>query len=88
MPHYLQFIYGIYVTLYLSCFTQFRMHSWPFFFYRFKASHQGRGNEWCGREGSEKEKSSFRERFGTEKSSFLPFDTPKIARYTSYAQLY
>ena len=33
MPHYLQFIYGIYVTLYLSCFTQFRMHSWPFFFF-------------------------------------------------------
>ena len=85
MPHYLQFIYGIYVILFLSCFTQFRMH---FFFYRFKASHQGRRNEWRRREESEKEKSSFRERFGTEKSSFSPFDTPKIARYTSYAQLY
>ena len=31
---------------------------------------------------------SFHEKFGTEKSSFSPFDTPKTARYASCAQLY
>ena len=35
---FLQLFMEFYVILFLSCFTQFRMHSWPFFD-RFTASH-------------------------------------------------